>query len=243
MVECGECGKTFESDDALEQHKQNYDHSKLQECPDCGDTFTATEAYRDHRKTHRNAVQAFVATAGKIHLAAGVVLALLVAGAFLGFPGITGGIANGSADGPTVNGSDRPGQSYPIQGRQHVRPGQSHPDYNSNPPTSGWHYRKPANWGFYTRQLQDERVVHNIEHGGIWISYTSAVNRTVLDKLRTIAHQYPKSVVVTKRDANDAPIAAASWGQLMELQQFDRQRIITFIDANMNNSPEPFAGR
>jgi thiol-disulfide isomerase/thioredoxin len=42
---------------------------------------------------------------------------------------------------------DRPGKSIPIQPAKHIQPGASHPDYNSNPPTSGWHYPKQADWG------------------------------------------------------------------------------------------------
>src|SRR3989344_6054622 len=43
----------------------------------------------------------------------------------------------------------RPGESFPILGQEHISVGASHPAYNSNPPTSGWHYAQPANWGVY----------------------------------------------------------------------------------------------
>ena len=139
-------------------------------------------------------------------------------------------------------GGDRPGKSIPIQSAKHIQPGASHPDYNSNPPTSGWHYSKQADWGFYTKELPDERVVHNLEHGGIWITYTS-VSEETRSKLRDVVRQYPKSVIVTKRSENDAPIAVASWGQLMKLESFDRDRIVEFIEQNQNHSPEPIAGQ
>jgi hypothetical protein len=214
MTACDDCGETFESDDAFEQHKQEEHDS-------------------------RTPSRAFAAKTVRRHVVAGGVLVLLLAaGMLFGIPGITG---NTATDAPAAE--DRPGTSYDIQGRQHVQPGQSHPAYSSNPPTSGWHYQQAADWGFYERELADELVVHNLEHGGIWISYTDAVNQTEIDRLRGIAQQYPRSVIVTQRNGNDVPIAVASWGQLMELQRFDRERIVAFIDANMNNSPEPFAGR
>jgi hypothetical protein len=90
--------------------------------------------------------------------------------------------------------------------------------------------------------LPDERVVHNLEHGGIWITYTNVSTET-RSKLRDIAQQYPQSVIVTKRPENDAPIAVASWGQLLKLESFDRSRIVTFIEQNRNHSPEPIAGK
>lgn len=138
--------------------------------------------------------------------------------------------------------SDRPGKAIEVQPAEHVQPGQSHPPYNSNPPTSGWHYSQQAAWGFHSEELPDERVVHNLEHGGIWISYDN-VGASIRSKLRQLAQEHPKSVIVTKRRANDAPVAVASWGRLMTLQTFDRQRILTFIEQNVNHSPEPIAGR
>lgn len=136
---------------------------------------------------------------------------------------------------------DRPGESIGIQPARHIQQGESHPDYNSNPPTSGWHYRRQADWGFSNKELPDERVVHNLEHGGIWISYKNMSDST-LSKLQQLAQEYPKTVIITKRSANDAPIAVASWGQLRELQSFNRTRIVDFIDQNRNRSPESIAG-
>jgi len=42
-----------------------------------------------------------------------------------------------------------PGQWFPIQGQQHITPGQTHPAYNSDPPTSGWHSDTPLASGFH----------------------------------------------------------------------------------------------
>ncbi|MFC4552340.1 DUF3105 domain-containing protein, partial [Halorussus sp. GCM10023401] len=108
-------------------------------------------------------------------------------------------------------------------------------------PTSGWHYSRPAEWGFYDQALPDERVVHNLEHGGIWITHKN-VSDSTLSQLQQLATDYPKSVVITQRSENDAPLAVASWGQLMKLQSFDRERIVEFIEQNRNRSPEPIAG-
>jgi len=133
----------------------------------------------------------------------------------------------------------RPGEAVVIQGQEHIAIGASHPEYNSNPPTSGWHYAQEANWGVYQSELPDERVLHNLEHGGIWISYTEIddATKTALEK---IAKSNSK-VIVTPRSKNDAPIVLASWGRLQKLQAFDEQAILAFIDANSNKSPEPFA--
>ncbi len=131
------------------------------------------------------------------------------------------------------------GQSFPIQGQEHITVGATHPEYNSNPPTSGWHYAQPANWGVYQTELPDEQVIHNLEHGGIWISYKGIddATKTALEK---IAKSRPK-IILTPRLKNDAPIVLVSWGRLEKLEAFDERGILDFIKTNKNKSPEPFA--
>lgn len=87
--ECEKCGKTFGSEEALEQHLDDYDHSKLTECPDCGETFASKDAYRDHRKTHRNQIQELVASFTWKHIAGIGILALIAVGIFMGATGST----------------------------------------------------------------------------------------------------------------------------------------------------------
>src|SRR2546428_4170650 len=79
---------------------------------------------------------------------------------------------------------------YSEQGREHIFPGQQHPPYNSDPPTSGWHFPQPADWGYYNGDLPDELVVHNLEHGGIWISFKSPDGTEGSNKLVALSHRY-----------------------------------------------------
>ncbi|MDO8664595.1 MAG: DUF3105 domain-containing protein [Candidatus Liptonbacteria bacterium] len=134
-----------------------------------------------------------------------------------------------------------PGISFPILGREHIPVGTFHPEYNSNPPTSGSHYAKEAEWGVYQNELPDEQLIHNLEHGGIWISYKSDIAPAIKAKLESIGNRYKESVIVTPRAKNDSMIAVASWGRLEKLDTFDETEIINFIDANKNKSPEPLA--
>ncbi len=134
--------------------------------------------------------------------------------------------------------ASRPGQPVSIQGREHIPVGAAHPEYNSNPPTSGWHYAQDTDWGVYQQELKDENVVHSLEHGGIWISYQPSIDNDAKEKLETIGKRYPGSVIVSPRSANDSPIALASWGRLEKLSSFDETRVIEFIKRNKNKSPE-----
>ncbi len=133
------------------------------------------------------------------------------------------------------------GTAFPILGREHIPVGTYHPEYNSNPPTSGSHYAKEAEWGVYQNELPDEQLIHNLEHGGIWISYKSDTDLAIKSELESIGNKYRGSVVVAPRAKNDSMIALASWGRLEKLDTFDEAEIINFIDANKNKSPEPLA--
>jgi len=135
----------------------------------------------------------------------------------------------------------RLGESIAIQGRDHISVGSSHPEYNSNPPTSGPHYVQPTPWGVYPDELKDENVVHSLEHGGIWISYQPDIDEETKAKIQAIGKKHSGSVVVSPRSANDSLIALASWGRLEKLSSFDEARILEFIKRNKNKSPEPLA--
>jgi len=133
------------------------------------------------------------------------------------------------------------GQVFENQGQTHIKPSEAHPAYNSNPPTSGWHWVAPARWGIYDRPLIDEQAVHNLEHGGIWISYKN-IDAATLENLKTITRANSQSVILSPREANDSNnIVLASWTRLENMETYDEAKILEFISRNKNNSPEPFA--
>ncbi len=132
------------------------------------------------------------------------------------------------------------GQSFPEQKREHIAIGQQHEAYNSNPPTSGPHYADPADWGVYSEALPDEKALHNLEHGGIWISYKDIDDQTK-SNLERIAKANSGSVIMTPRPTDDAKIVLASWTRIEKLDDYNESKILEFIKANKNKSPEPLA--
>lgn len=124
------------------------------------------------------------------------------------------------------------------QGRDHVTPGQPHPAYNSNPPASGWHYGTTTPWGFHTEVLQDELVIHNLEHGGIWITYKDENDSAVVDPLVALAREFPRKLIISHRPQNDSRIAVVAWDHVMKLDAFDRDAIVDFYNRFKNKGPE-----
>lgn len=141
---------------------------------------------------------------------------------------------------PRLGKKDLIGQYVPSQGQVHIGIGATHAAYNSNPPTSGPHYVKPADWSIYETELPDEQLVHNLEHGGIWISYKGIDPETKL-AIENFAKKHPDKMIVTPREKNDSTVALASWTQILKLDAFDETTALQFMNANKNQSPEPYA--
>jgi hypothetical protein len=135
-----------------------------------------------------------------------------------------------------------PGQAMPIQGQEHIALGQSHPPYNSDPPTSGWHYDQPADAGFYETSLPDEQIVHNLEHGHVIISYdcTKLVDcETVKADLRRVVERFQRwKVVAVARENADTAIALTAWGRIDKLDTYDEDRIVAFVRHWRDRGPE-----
>lgn len=126
-----------------------------------------------------------------------------------------------------------------VLGREHIADGSVYPSYNSNPPTSGPHYANPAIVRFYDQELADEQVVHNLEHGHIWIAYKPDLPAESIEILRKLAGG---NVIVTPRARNDTDIALVAWGRLdaFDVQDgvLDVERIEDFILRYRNRGPE-----
>jgi cyclophilin family peptidyl-prolyl cis-trans isomerase len=104
--------------------------------------------------------------------------------------------------------------------------------------------------GIYDEQLPDVDMVHNLEHGHVWISYDPAqlsveeVNR-LKELVRDISGDPDGAgagILLTQRAGNDddKPIAVASWGRLISMKHVDAQAIRAFYDRNRGTAPEGF---
>jgi len=141
-----------------------------------------------------------------------------------------------------------PGRRVPGQGRDHVEPGERHPDYNSVPATSGWHFGQPygpADWGIYEEALPDEVMLHNLEHGGIGVQYDCPEGcEALVAKLRESVDQVLNEggkVILSPYPGMDTRIALTAWTFLDGFDDFDEARIAAFINAHESslNAPEP----
>lgn len=141
--------------------------------------------------------------------------------------------------------ANNPGDTLPDQGQDHARLGTAFA-YNSNPPTSGPHFTSSANWGIYDYEVNDQIFLHNLEHGGIWISYRPSVPADAVEELRAIVQEFSGSkFVMAPRSANDTDVAVAAWTHLLKMNLTsgmlgpkEKESIRAFYRAYKNRGPE-----
>lgn len=134
------------------------------------------------------------------------------------------------------------GQTFPIEGSAHVSEG-TKVEYRTNPPSSGDHYGVPASWGVYDHEIPDEAAVHNLEHGGIWISYSADIPESAKSPLTLLAKNLGGKILLTPRLQNDSPIILVSWGRIHKIGVsqdgfFDKDMIKNFVLKYKNTGPE-----
>lgn len=159
-------------------------------------------------------------------------LALVVVG-FLGFV-----ITNKEPEKP------RPGIEHSDNGRKHV---QSKEYGGEEPPTSGDH-AEPLAWQVYDQEVPDANVIHNMEHGGVYISYRPDLPKDQIEEIKALFSKpysnksfSPIKAVVAPRSENKAPIVMSSWTRSETLNAFNEQAMIDYYLRNIGKSPEPGA--
>jgi hypothetical protein len=131
--------------------------------------------------------------------------------------------------------------AYESQGRDHIEVTDPHDPYNSNPPTSGPH-AAALRTAVYDRELPDENLIHNLEHGHIWLSYRDREDTEAIELFERLQSQFPGSVIVTYRPANDSRLAVAAWTRLLKLEEPDEEQILAFIARYFDKAPESVPG-
>ncbi|MBI4101192.1 DUF3105 domain-containing protein, partial [Candidatus Microgenomates bacterium] len=106
-------------------------------------------------------------------------------------------------------------------------------------------YAQPADWGVAEEPMTDETFIHNLEHGGIVITYRPDLPQDQIDKLKDLYFKLPPSslfnsrkAVVVARPANERPISLAAWGYLQHLDNFDEGQIVDFYNSHLDKGPE-----
>ena len=160
--------------------------------------------------------------------ASGIIAFLVIAGFVVGGISFQGNDSVGNSD-EYVEGVGEPQEIMPT--RIHVSEDEN-VAYSTSPPTSGDHWDWWARCGFYDDGLPDERIVHNLEHGNIVVSYNLPAGEE-LDKLKEFNNNFelaPAWGVFRYYDKiNEGDVALSAWGVLDTMQGVDEDRIEEFF--------------
>lgn len=137
-----------------------------------------------------------------------------------------------------------PGERIAVGGvGQHVPEGQP-VTYNSVPAVGGPHWPSPAAWGNSTVPVPDERAVHNLEHGGVVISY-NAIPTGDLAKLQSLLLTYPRDgfgevkLLIRPYDRiASGTFVLAAWGWKQAFATYDDAGVRAFLDAHLGRCCE-----
>lgn len=166
------------------------------------------------------------------YVGASALIAVLVIGGFaLGSAGIGGGRGfnrTGNSD-EYVEGI---GVQHDIHStRSHLTQGQN-VEYNSIPATSGDHWAQWARCGFFEEGLPDERIVHNLEHSNIVVSYNLATPEEVKrlrDVMDSVGLSRTHGVTRFYDKLEPGIVTLSAWGVSDTMTDIDEERINTFF--------------
>ena len=136
-----------------------------------------------------------------------------------------------------------PGVSLGDQGNFHlVELDDPHTPFNSSPPTSGPHMPFLTSPGIYEEQVPDVIQVHNLEDGYVNIQYDCPDGcAELVTQMTDLAESYlsrgsegrvlmgPYSGITDPETGQSRRIALTAWTRLETFDEFDSDRITTFI--------------
>ena len=120
--------------------------------------------------------------------------------------------------------------------------------WNTDPPTSGPHYGIAAIFGIYEDELELARVVHNLEHGGIFILYGKDVPESTVDQLRAFYDDHKTGTIMAPLNRLGDKFALGAWvvdgdvdnAFLATCAAFDEDAASSFLRALQFRGPERF---
>ena len=115
--------------------------------------------------------------------------------------------------------------------------------YSVTPPVGGPHNAIWMNCGIYTKPVPNERAVHDMEHGAIWITYRPDLGAADVSSLRSLVLKQPKvadasgamwrymDLTPWAGNGLPSPIVLSAWGRQLKVDTANDPRLQRFIDA------------
>jgi Protein of unknown function (DUF3105) len=128
-------------------------------------------------------------------------------------------------------------QTYTGLARDHVAGTVVYPQ---TPPVGGKHSAIWQNCGVYSAPVRNEKAVHSLEHGAMWITYRPDLTATEIATITGDLSGQPYGLV-SPYPGLPSPIVATAWGVQLKLNSASDPRLKSFINTYKSGSlaPEP----
>ncbi|MGP4010967.1 DUF3105 domain-containing protein [Streptomyces sp. 4N124] len=149
--------------------------------------------------------------------------------------------ASDSSTGKFVTGKDGVKTWDGKLSRTHVTKDVSYP---MEPPVGGDHHQAwmNCNGDVYTEALNNVNAVHSLEHGAVWVTYTSKAAKKDVDALAAKVKQTPYTLMSPDEKQKD-PIMLSAWGAQRTVTSADDPNVAKFFEKYVqgDQTPEPGA--
>jgi Protein of unknown function (DUF3105) len=143
-------------------------------------------------------------------------------------------------------------RQVPLEQANHVEEG-APLTYRNRPPSSGMHFGtlpQISEYRMYDQPLSPGRWVHMLEHGAVAVLYRPDLcDQACVTTLASVWDSAPRStlvpvrhLVITPYQNMDHAVAVVAWGYVDEMDQADKDRILSDIKSKMDAPSAPERG-
>ena len=149
--------------------------------------------------------------------------------------GISGVVAYDTTGWPTASNN---GPAAQALGHTHVT---GPVTYAVTPPVGGDHNAVWMNCGIYDKPVPNERAVHNLEHGAVWITYQPSLSQSEVSQLKAFVEKQTvltpsggggssRYMDLTPYPGLPSPIVITSWGFQLKVSSPTDPRLQQFVN-------------
>ena len=151
-----------------------------------------------------------------------VLAAILVLGGLLAVPVLLGD-GDSSNEAGSAEANLAAVQTFELGPPQHVA---GRIAYAQSPPVGGDHNRVWLACGRHRKPVRNEFAVHNLEHGGVWITHDPQLSPADVSLL---AESLPADGIMSAYPDLGSPAVVTVWGVQLKLEGADDERLALFL--------------
>ena len=127
-------------------------------------------------------------------------------------------------------------ETWEITDRAHTTDDVTYPQ---DPPAGGAHAPVWLACGIYDEPVREENVVHDLEHGTVWITHDPGLSA---DDVERLADQLPANGILSPREDLPSPVVVTVWGAQLRLDGADDARLGLFLEEYGDGHTAPELG-